>query len=69
MSCVSHAGNEALAVSPLTSGRLGNPDIRLIYATPGQMITFINGLQNRHYKNTAFRAWKSARARILGVVH
>jgi len=36
---------EAMAVSPLTSGRLNPPDICLIYATPAQMILFINGLQ------------------------
>lgn len=36
---------EALAVSPLVSGRLNPPDICLIYATPAQMILFINGLQ------------------------
>jgi len=36
-------------VSPIASGRLGNPDIVLIYATPGQMITLINGLQYKNY--------------------
>lgn len=36
---------EALAVSPLASGRLDPPDICMIYATPAQMIIFINGLQ------------------------
>lgn len=41
---------EAMAVSPLTSGRLDPPDICLIYATPGQMIIFINGLQWSGYK-------------------
>jgi uncharacterized protein (DUF169 family) len=35
----------AMAVSPLASGRLDPPDICLIYATPGQMILLINGLQ------------------------
>ena len=29
---------KAMAVSPLTSGRLNPPDICLVYATPGQMI-------------------------------
>ncbi|MEM7003348.1 MAG: DUF169 domain-containing protein [Pseudomonadota bacterium] len=37
--------NAAMAVSPLASGRLNPPDICLIYATPAQMILFINGLQ------------------------
>jgi uncharacterized protein (DUF169 family) len=40
----------AMAVSPLASGRLDPPDICLIYATPGQMILFINGLQWKGYK-------------------
>ncbi len=41
---------KAMAVSPLTSGRLNPPDICLIYATPAQMILFINGLQWTGYK-------------------
>ncbi len=41
---------EAMAVSPLASGRLSPPDICLIYATPAQMILFINGLQWTGYK-------------------
>lgn len=41
---------EALAVSPLVSGRLTPPDICLIYATPAQMILFINGLQYIGFK-------------------
>src|SRR3954470_22668776 len=32
---------QAMAVSPLTSGRLDPPDICLVYATPGQMIILI----------------------------
>jgi len=40
----------AMAVSPLTSGRLDPPDICLVYATPGQMIILINGLQYTGYK-------------------
>ncbi len=41
---------EALVVSPLASGRLTDPDICLVYATPGQMIILINGLQYSGYK-------------------
>jgi uncharacterized protein (DUF169 family) len=41
---------QALAVSPLTSGRLDPPDICLVYATPGQMIILINGLQYTGYR-------------------
>ncbi|HEX7035537.1 MAG TPA: DUF169 domain-containing protein [Pseudomonadales bacterium] len=41
---------EAMAVSPLASGRLDPPDICLIYATPAQMILFINGLQWSGYR-------------------
>ncbi len=41
---------QAMAVSPLVSGRLDPPDIVLVYANPAQMILFINGLQYRNYK-------------------
>ena len=41
---------QAMVVSPLTSGRLNPPDICLVYATPGQMIILINGLQYTGYK-------------------
>ncbi|MBT3534624.1 MAG: DUF169 domain-containing protein [Rhodospirillaceae bacterium] len=50
MTCASYGDYEALATSPLGSGRLDNPDICLLYMTPGQMITFINGLQFLNYK-------------------
>jgi uncharacterized protein (DUF169 family) len=50
MNCVPDGQFEALAVGPLASGRLGNPDIALFYATPGAMIYFINGLQWSGYK-------------------
>jgi uncharacterized protein (DUF169 family) len=42
---------QAMAVSPLSTGRLDPPDICLIYATPAQMILLINGLQFSGYKN------------------
>tara|TARA_A100001037_G_scaffold304655_1_gene342176 strand:+ start:30590 stop:31375 length:786 start_codon:yes stop_codon:yes gene_type:complete len=45
---------EAMAVSPLASGRLDPPDICLIYATPAQMILFINGLQWTGYKKLSW---------------
>lgn len=45
MDCVPFGRYEAMAVSPLASGRLDPPDICLIYATPAQMILLINGLQ------------------------
>ena len=45
---------EALVASPLTSGRLNPPDVCLIYATPAQMILFINGLQWTGYKKLEF---------------
>ena len=47
---VPHGRYEAMAVSPLASGRLDPPDICLVYATPGQMIILINGLQYVGYK-------------------
>ena len=50
MHCVPDGRYEALAVSPLASGRLDPPDITLFYATPGAMIYFINGLQWAGYK-------------------
>lgn len=54
MACASHGDYEALVVSPLASGRLGNPDICLVYATPGQMILLINGLQFVDYEPCRF---------------
>ncbi|MDR1662330.1 MAG: DUF169 domain-containing protein [Azoarcus sp.] len=41
---------EALAASPLSANRLAEPDVCLIYATPGQMILFICGLQWSGYE-------------------
>lgn len=49
--CVVPAGRyQAMAVSPLASGRLQPPDIAMFYATPGAMMYFINGLQWAGYK-------------------
>ncbi len=50
MHCVEDGQYEALAVSPLSSGRLDPPDIVLFYATPGAMMYFINGMQWSGYK-------------------
>lgn len=50
LSVVPSGRYEALVVSPLASGRLNPPDICLVYATPGQMIILINGLQYTGYK-------------------
>jgi len=50
MHCVPDGQFEALAVGPLASGKLADPDIALFYATPGAMIYFINGLQWSGYK-------------------
>ncbi len=50
MHCVEDGQYEALAVSPLASGRLDPPDIALFYATPGAMMYFINGMQWSGYK-------------------
>jgi len=54
MTCASHGDYQAIATSPLVSGRLDNPDICLFYMTPGQMITFVNGLQYQNYKKYEF---------------
>jgi uncharacterized protein (DUF169 family) len=50
LTCVPYGRYKAMAVSPLESGRLDPPDIVLVYATPGQMIILINGLQYRNYR-------------------
>ena len=50
MCCVEDGKYQALAVSPLASGRLDPPDIALFYATPGAMMYFINGLQWSGYR-------------------
>jgi uncharacterized protein (DUF169 family) len=50
MHCVPDGQFEALAVGPLSTGKLADPDIALFYATPGAMIYFINGLQWSGYK-------------------
>jgi uncharacterized protein (DUF169 family) len=50
MDVVPHGKYRAMAVSPLAAGRLDPPDICLIYATPAQMILFINGLQWTGYR-------------------
>ena len=54
MDVVPFGEHEAMAVSPLASGRINPPDICLIYATPAQMIIFINGLQWTGYKKLEF---------------
>ena len=54
MDVVEYGKYEAMAVSPLASARLKPPDIFLIYATPAQMILFINGLQWTDYKKLDF---------------
>jgi uncharacterized protein (DUF169 family) len=51
MHCVEDGRFEALAISPLASGRLDPPDIVLFYATPGAMMYFINGLQWSGYRS------------------
>tara|TARA_R110002072_G_scaffold20841_3_gene75178 strand:- start:59847 stop:60626 length:780 start_codon:yes stop_codon:yes gene_type:complete len=54
MDVLEHGQFEAMAVSPLASERLNPPDICLIYATPAQMILFINGLQFIGFKKLDF---------------
>jgi uncharacterized protein (DUF169 family) len=54
MDVVPHGRYAALAVSPLASGRLDPPDVCLVYATPGQMILLINGLQWAGYRKFDF---------------
>ena len=54
LDCVPYGRYRAMAVSPLDAGRLNPPDICLVYATPGQMIILINGLQYRNYRKFAW---------------
>ncbi|GLQ06986.1 DUF169 domain-containing protein [Sneathiella chinensis] len=54
MDVVPYGTYKAMAVSPLATGRLDPPDVCLIYATPAQMILFINGLQWAGYKKLEF---------------
>lgn len=54
MDVVPNGTYQAMAVSPLATGRLAPPDICLIYATPGQMIILINGLQWSGYEKLEF---------------
>ena len=54
MDVLEHGQYEAMAVSPLASERLNPPDVCLIYATPAQMILFINGLQWLGFKKLDF---------------
>jgi uncharacterized protein (DUF169 family) len=44
----------ALAISPLRTARLDNPEVALFYGTPAQMILFINGLQWKRYQRYQF---------------
>ena len=50
LDCVPYGRYRAMAVSPVESGRIPDPDICLVYATPGQMIILINGLQYTGYR-------------------
>lgn len=43
-----------MVASPLRAARLDPPDICLFYATPGQMILFVNGLQHHSYERYDF---------------
>jgi uncharacterized protein (DUF169 family) len=54
MNVVPHGRYQAMVVSPLVSGRLDPPDICLLYATPGQMIMLISGLQWSGYRKLEF---------------
>lgn len=45
-----YEGHAGVVVSPLASGRLDPPEVCLVYATPGQTILMINGLQWSGYR-------------------
>jgi uncharacterized protein (DUF169 family) len=55
MDTAPYAAHAGVVVSPLASGRLDPPDVVLIYATPGQMILLINGLQWSGYRKVGVR--------------
>jgi uncharacterized protein (DUF169 family) len=55
---------QAMAVSPLTSGRLNPPDICLVYATPGQMIILIK--RPPIYRLQEVRMGRGRRDRVRG---
>ena len=55
-----------MVASPLRSGRLDPPDVCLFYASPGQMILFINGLQYRNYRRYDFTITGKRVRRQLG---
>jgi uncharacterized protein (DUF169 family) len=54
MDVVPYGRYRALVVSPLAAGRLDPPDVCLLYATPGQMIMFVSGLQWSGYSKLEF---------------
>ena len=56
MHCVPYGRYKAMAVSPLSAGRLVDPDICLVYANPAQMILLINGLQWAGYRKLEWSA-------------
>lgn len=56
MHCAPYGRYKAMAVSPLNSGRLVDPDIALVYANPAQMILLINGLQWSGYRKLEWGA-------------
>ena len=57
---------EAMAVSPLASGRLNPPDICLIYATPAQMIILSMGCSGRATRNWSLVALANRLVQIVG---
>ncbi len=56
MTCAPYGRWQAMAVSPLASGRLPAPNIVLVYANPAQMILLINGLQWSGYRKLEWGA-------------
>jgi len=57
MSCAPYGSYQSLAVSPITSRRLGNPDICLMYATPGQMMRVIIERRWKYFPLMLFWTW------------
>lgn len=51
---IPYGRHSAVALSPLTSGRLEDPDIALLYGTPGQLHLLMNAWQWNDYQRLNF---------------
>lgn len=54
MCCADYGKYHAIVSSPYVLGRIVEPELVLVYATPGQMILLINALQWKNYEMLEF---------------